>query len=345
MDAAERRRRPPLGGRRRRYEARPPRATAGPRIADARRGQAGPRIAVWVAAAVLAAALGGCRGRREPAVATPQSAASPSAPVARSARPPTAAVRFDVAPFNFQIASGADQYQIEGFVARAKEPGRRPAVLVLNGDKGNARTCIDNTEHFAAMGIQVACISIPGYGKSSGPSRFVGAQSVAAARRALDLLAARPDVDPRRMAVWGLTDGAVAAGLLMDSDTRPRAVILQSGAYDMLKFWPEAALGTKLSILRQVWPSKRVLRERSVIENLPAHVSCSVLILHGARDRRMPINQAEQLAEALAERGAHVETHYFPKGAHDLGTWVDLPLRNFLRDNLIASTTPETAVP
>ena len=265
---------------------------------------------------------------------------------ARAAIPPAAAaVKFDVAPFNFQIASGADQYQIEGFIARAREPGRLPAVLVLNGDKGNARTCIDHTGHFATMGLQVACISIPGYGKSSGPSRFVGAQSVVAARRALDLLAARPDVDPSRMAVWGLSDGAVAAGLLMDSDTRPRAVILQSGAYDMLKFWPEAPLGTKLSILRQVWPSKRALRERSVIENLPAHVSSSVLILHGGRDRRMPIDQAEQLAEALAERGAHVETHYFPKDAHDLGTRVDLPLRNFLRDNLIASAPAESEVP
>ena len=312
-------------------------------MVDARRGGA-PRLALCVAAAVLAAVLGGCRARREPGVAAPSSGASPSAPQARPAMPP-AAVKVDVAPFNFQIASGADQYQIEGFIARAKAPGRLPAVLVLNGDKGNARNCIDHTEHFTTIGIQVVCISLPGYGKSSGPSRFVGAQSVAAARRALDLLAARPDVDPSRMAVWGLSDGAMAAGLLMDSDTRPRAVILQSGAYDMLKFWPEAPLGTKLSILRQVWPSKRVLRERSVIENLPAQVNCNVLILHGGRDRRMPIDQAEQLAEALAERGAHVETHYFPKGAHDLGTRVDLPLRNFLRDNLIASAPPESEVP
>ncbi len=312
---------------------------AAPGVGNARGGGAAARIAVWVAAAALAAALGGCRARGEPAVAGPSPAESPGAPAARPAIPP-AAVKFDVAPFNFQIASGDDQYQIEGFIARTKEPGRLPAVLVLNGDKGNARSCINNTGRFATMGIRVACMSIPGYGKSSGPSRFVGAQSVAAARRALDLLAARPDVDPKRMAVWGLSDGAVAAGLLMDSDTRPRAVILQSGAYDMLKFWPEAALGTKLSILRQVWPSKRALRQRSVIENLPAHVSSSVLILHGGRDRRMPIDQAEQLAEALAERGAHVETHYFPKDAHDLGTRVDLPLRNFLRDNLIASATP-----
>jgi len=164
-------------------------------VGNARGGGAAARIAVWVAAAVLAAALGGCRARGEPAVAGPSAGKSPGAPAARPAIPQTA-VKFDVAPFNFQIASGADQYQIEGFIARAKVPGRLPAVLVLNGDKGNARTCIDHTGHFATMGMQVACISIPGYGKPSGPSRFVGVQSVVAARRALDLLAARSDVDP-----------------------------------------------------------------------------------------------------------------------------------------------------
>ena len=295
------------------------------------------RLPCWVAMGMLALVFGACDSKRESAPEAPQ-AAAPQASVSRAVAPkPTAVtVKFEVSPFNFQISSGADQYQIEGFIARAKAAGRLPAVLVLNGDQGNASNCIGNTEHFTVLGMQVACISLPGYGKSSGPSRFVGAQSVAAARRALDLLAARPDVDPARIAVWGLADGAVAAGLLMDSDARPRAVILQSGAYDMLKLWPEAPLGTKLSILRQVWPSKRVLRERSVIENLPAHLGCSVLILHGARDRKMPIIQAEQLAEALAARGAHVETHYFPKGAHELGRGVDLPLRNFLRDNLLA---------
>src|SRR5579864_8805939 len=245
--------------------------------------------------------------------------------------------KLDIQPFNFQVTSSTDQYQIEGFIARAPEPGRLPAMLVLNGDKGNARQCIQNIGRFAAMGMQVACISIPGYGHSSGPSRFVGPPSVAAARNALDLLTARPDVDSKRLAVWGLADGAVAAGLLMDSDKRPRAVILQSGAYDMLKLWPEATLRTKLSILRQVWPSKRALEERSVVDHLPGRLGCSVLILHGERDRKMPVKQAEHLAQALTDRGARVETYYFPKGSHDLGARVDGPLRDFLRDNLLGS--------
>src|SRR6516165_8619370 len=248
-----------------------------------------------------------------------------------------------IEPLSFQISSGEDHYQIEGYFARGTETQRMPALLVLNGDGGNAQQCIAHIVQFAALRIRVACISLPGYGKSSGPSRFVGPQSIEAARRGLDLVATRPEVDPSHLAIWGIADGAVAAGLLMDSDRRAHAVILQSGAYDLLNLWPRAPIGTKLSILRQVWPSKRVLQERSVIENMPNKLDCNVLILHGKQDRRTPVNQAEQLARALREHGAHVETHFFADGAHRLGKVVDQPLRDFLRANLALPSSDEAS--
>ena len=131
----------------------------------------------------------------------------------------------------------------------------------------------------------------------------------------------------------------VAAGLLMDYDSRPRALILESGCYDPLTLWPEAPLRTKLSILREVWPSKRILKERSVIAHLPPKLDLSVLIMHGQQDNRMPVKQAVTLANALRERGAKVETCYFPTASHDLGKRVEPELRAFLRDNLLGTTS------
>ncbi len=242
----------------------------------------------------------------------------------------------NVEPFNFQISLGPNQYQIAGYLSRSSEAGRLPALLVLNGDENTAERCVDANAGVVAMGIQVACVSIPGYGRSSGPGRFVGPQAVAASRRALDLLAALPEVDPNRVAVWGAGDGAMAAGLLMDYDSRPRALILQSGAYDLLKLWPQAPLRTKLAIIHQVWPSKRILAERSVIQHLPERLDCSVLILHGEGDRAMPVSQAVRLASALRERGARVETRYYPKASHRIASHVVEPeLRAFLRENLL----------
>jgi dipeptidyl aminopeptidase/acylaminoacyl peptidase len=247
---------------------------------------------------------------------------------------PTA--RRNVETFSYQITVGSNDYHIEGYLALAHEPGRWPALLVLNGGEGDdARRCIRQSGQFTAMNIQVACISIPGYGRSSGPSRFVGRQAVKAARRAFDMLVARRDVDPHRIAVWGLSRGAMAAGLLMDSDPRPRAVILESGAYDLLSLWPRAPLRTKLAILREVWPSRRILAERSVIAHLPPRLECSVLILHGVRDRQVPLRQAMRLASALRERGAKIQTLYFPTAGHDLGKRVDPALKKFLQQSLL----------
>lgn len=240
-------------------------------------------------------------------------------------------------PFNFDVAAGQDQFHIEGYLARTIEPGPRPALLVLNPKSGNARRCIQSSAHLTALGIHVACISIPGYGASSGPSRFLGPQAVAAARRALDLLAARSDVDPARLGIWGVSTGAVVAGLVMDSDPRPRVVVLQSGAYDMLTFWPQAPLLTKLQILHEVWPSRRVLKERSVMAHLPDRLDCSVLILHGEKDKRVSVRQARSLEQALRERGARVEATYFPKSRDSLGWQIEQPLEAFLRQNLLAA--------
>jgi dipeptidyl aminopeptidase/acylaminoacyl peptidase len=245
----------------------------------------------------------------------------------------------NVDQFNFDVAQGPKNYHIEGYLTRSAELGKRPGLLVLNGGEGNEDQCVKMSQGIAAMGIQVACVSIPGYGNSSGPSRFVGQPSVLASRKALDMLAGRTDVDSTRLAVWGLGHGAVAAGLLMDYDSRPRALILESGCYDPLALWPEAPLRTKLSILREVWPSKRILKERSVIAHLPPKLECSVLIMHGEKDNRMPVGQAVKLADALRAHGAKVETFYFPQASHDLGKRVEPELRAFLRDNLLGTAS------
>ncbi|HLH76592.1 MAG TPA: prolyl oligopeptidase family serine peptidase [Candidatus Binataceae bacterium] len=240
----------------------------------------------------------------------------------------------NIEPFNFKVSSGRDEFQIEGYLARPGRSGRWPTLLILDPNAGTAGRCITREDHFTQLGLNLACISLPGNGKSSGPGRFVGPQAVAATQHALDLLAGRPDVDRARMGVWGLGNGAVAAGLVMDRDERARVVILQSGTYDLPEFWPKARLLTKLSILHQVWPSKRVLKERSVIDHLPRKLDCKVLILHGRKDRHAPVAQAEQLAVALRERGAEVQTRFFTHGGDRLGTRVDQTVAQFLRQNL-----------
>src|SRR5438105_14950727 len=98
----------------------------------------------------------------------------------RKVTQPTSPSQLHIEPFGFQISSGADHYQIEGYFGHSDEAVRMPALLVLNGDGGDALRCIHHVRRFTALHIRLACISLPGYGKSSGPSRFVCPQSVEA---------------------------------------------------------------------------------------------------------------------------------------------------------------------
>lgn len=262
---------------------------------------------------LCAFAVGGCRRRA-------------SAPLASAT----------IKPFKFDVALGAHRYLIDGYVALSPKGGRLPAVLILNAGQGDAKQCVATHGGLGVeLGVQVACVSLPGYGHSSGPDRLVGPQAVATGRQAFDLLAARSDVDPNRIAVWGIGEGAVAAGLFMDDDPRVRNVILQSGAYDMLKLWPKASLANKLRMLHQVWPSRRILRERSVIEHLRKQMHCNVLIIHGAKDRQAPIAQAVRLGNELKSRGANVSEHVLSAGNHDLGKSALGPATDFLRETLL----------
>ena len=72
----------------------------------------------------------------------------------------------NVDQFNFDVAMGPKNYHIEGYLTRSAEQGRRPGLLVLNGGEGNVDQCVKMSQGIAAMGIQVACVSIPGYGNS-----------------------------------------------------------------------------------------------------------------------------------------------------------------------------------
>jgi len=54
-------------------------------------------------------------------------------------------------------------------------------------------------------------------------------QTVVDVRREVDLLVARPDVDPRRVAFWGFSHGAFIGGILAGVERRIASYVLQSG--------------------------------------------------------------------------------------------------------------------
>lgn len=117
---------------------------------------------------------------------------------------------------------GAGGTRVDGYLARTLKPGRHPAVLFLHGSGGSATDFLAWAVEFAQAGGVGLTIQQPNDANSFTPL-------VVNARRALDVLAARPDVDPRRLGVLGFSLGAETAAILAGVDHRPRVFSLMSG--------------------------------------------------------------------------------------------------------------------
>ncbi len=100
--------------------------------------------------------------------------------------------------------------------------GRRPAVLFLHGAGGSREDFLIPAAILAERGVVTMTISQPN-------DAFDFRPLVVDARRALDLLAARADVDPKRLGLVGYSLGAQTAAILAGDEPRLKTVGIVAG--------------------------------------------------------------------------------------------------------------------
>ena len=128
-------------------------------------------------------------------------------------------------------------------------PGPHPAMVVLhewNGESGAQRLC----RVIAGAGVAALLVTEPyslnrrspdSPGILSGdPPQMRDAlrQAVLDARRGLDYLSRRPDIDPNRLGVSGISLGGILSGLVAGVDPRVKVVMTADGGADFARgFW------------------------------------------------------------------------------------------------------------
>lgn len=120
------------------------------------------------------------------------------------------------------VVSYAGAGTIRAFLVLPRTPGPHPAVLLLHGSGGTREDLLLVAVELAKRGIVAMTISQP---NDVADFRAL----VVNARRALDVLAVRPDVDPKRLGLVGFSLGAQTAAIVAGDDRRPKAVGLISG--------------------------------------------------------------------------------------------------------------------
>jgi fermentation-respiration switch protein FrsA (DUF1100 family) len=189
-------------------------------------------------------------------------------------------------------------------VGHAPPPG--PAVLVCNGNGGNRSLRAPLAAALARMGLAVLLFDYRGYGGNPGHPTESGL--AADARAALDYLAARPEVDPARVAYFGESLGAAVA-LRLATERPPAALVLRS---------PFASLAEVGQLHYPLVPVSLLLRDRYDSAALAGRLAAPLLVVAGGRDRIVPASHSRRLFAAAPQPKRLVVLDGADHNDHDL---------------------------
>jgi uncharacterized protein len=172
--------------------------------------------------------------------------------------------------------------------ARDRGGGRGPAVLVCNGNAGNRALRAPLAAALSAAGLSVLLFDYRGY--AGNPGRPSEDGLAADARAAQAWLAARPEVDPGRIAYLGESLGAAVA-LRLAVERPPAALVLRS---------PFTSL-TDVGRLHYPWlPVRLLLADRYASAARVARLTVPLLVIAGERDQIVPAALSRRLYGAAA---------------------------------------------
>lgn len=149
----------------------------------------------------------------------------------RFVHPPRHRVAADVARRAFAEIDGledvvlrtSDGLSIRGWFS----PGRRRAAIILvHGLQGNRASLEPEAALFARHGYGILLFDLRGEGDSDGDLATWGDREQRDVKAALDYVSARPEIDPKRIALLGFSIGGSTVAMVAAREPRVSAVIL-----------------------------------------------------------------------------------------------------------------------
>lgn len=214
---------------------------------------------------------------------------------------------YAIAVDDVSFTSGHDR--ISAFLVHAPgRHGRLPAVVYLHGSDGDRQELLVPATWLVARGAVALTITAPS-ATASPPAGLKGvaslrwqaeleARDVVAVRRAVDLLARRPDVDPKRIGFVGWSSGARTGAIVSAVEPRLRAVVLMSGGATPVSQYAAVASPSLRPAIRSYLGSVDPLRF------LPRARVAALLLQDGQRDHTVPREPLDAFAHAAPRRAS-----------------------------------------
>ncbi len=225
-------------------------------------------------------------------------------------------------PLERRVFTAPDGTPVEGFLLRdpaLKEPG--PLLLDVHGGPHNAWAPVFDGVHLyhqvlAARGWSVLTLN-PRGSDGYGEAFYTAAIGAWGLKDADDFLSPLDDLvregvaDPDRLAITGYSYGGYMTCWLSATTDRFKAAIPGGCVSDLTSMSGTSDAGYFLKMFECCGD----LTAQSPLTHV-AGVTAPTLVLHGERDDRCPVGQAEQWFAALRERGVPARLVRYPGGSH-----------------------------
>ncbi|WP_051938941.1 alpha/beta hydrolase family protein [Phaeacidiphilus oryzae] len=190
------------------------------------------------------------------------------------------------------------------------------AVLLLSGLDSAKEEQHLVEQAFLERGVATFSVDGPGQGEAE-YDLPIRADWSAPGTAMLDALAAQPGVDPRRLAVWGVSlGGYYAPRVAAAAGRRIRACVALAGPFNLGECWEGLPPLTQDAFrVRSRSGSAKEARDLALGLDLAGHaerITAPLLVVFGRQDRLFPWQQAQRLADSaphgellMLERGNH----------------------------------------
>ena len=211
------------------------------------------------------------------------------------------------------LKSGRDVVDV---VVMTADTSARPApgLLYVPPAGVSARACMRQFVPVVAIGNTVAIVSLPGAGRTSGRADRAGPASVAAVDAAITRLAKDPSVDPKRIGVWGLAEGATTALLAAVRHPELQAVVAQDAAYDAWATYRSLPADARQDYVREAGSDSAGWRARSPLI-AALKLSSPVLVLQTSEASAPDSAAAQAFVHARSDQQLFVEARIGRQGS------------------------------
>ena len=188
-----------------------------------------------------------------------------------------------------------------------------PGLVYVPPAGASARATLRAAIPLRGRGMTIALVSLPGAGRSSGRPDRAGPASVAAVEAAIARLARDPSVDPKRLAVWGINEGATTALLAAAKHPELQAVIAQDAAYDPWAAYRALPADAREKYVREAGSDSAGWRARSPLA-AAARIPAPVLVLQTNEPGAPDSTSAQAFAHVRSDQQLFIEARIGAQG-------------------------------